>query len=142
MSFSNDMRNAFSGTYRGLNRLLFVLVVVFLLINIIDAFQLMNANGTLVSAAQWLSIPGWFQDFLAHGWSLLTYMFTHESLFHLLGNALWLYFMGRMFTDFMGGSRMIGLFILGGVCGGIFFLLLAQVAPSFRAYHLLGASAG
>ncbi len=142
MSFSNDMRMAFTGTYRGLNRLLFLLVVVFLLINIGDALQLMNKGRQIHSVSLYLSIPGWFQDFLAQGWSLLTYMFTHESLLHLLGNVLWLYSFGRMFTDLLGGSRMLGLFVLGGLCGGIFFLILAQLVPAFRDFHLLGASAG
>jgi membrane associated rhomboid family serine protease len=79
---------------------------------------------------------------LRHPWTMLTYMFLHEGLWHILWNMLYLYWFGSIFRDLVGNHRVFPLYILGGVMGAVFFFVLGNIAYGWG--HLsfaLGASA-
>jgi membrane associated rhomboid family serine protease len=78
-------------------------------------------------------------------WSVVTYMFLHLGFWHLLGNLLWLYFVGSILEDLVGSKPIYWLFLGGGILGALVF----QLVYSFSAYsdlktpmQLLGASGG
>ncbi|MEG2514643.1 MAG: rhomboid family intramembrane serine protease, partial [Bacteroidaceae bacterium] len=84
-------------------------------------------------------------NFLAQPWSLLTYMFMHAGFMHILFNMLWLYWFGSLFLYFFSAKHLRGLYILGGIGGGLFYMLAYNVFPYFQGMiqtsYLLGASA-
>lgn len=55
-----------------------------------------------------------------HIWTPLTYMFMHEGFLQILFNMLWLYWMGRVFEEFLNHKRLLGVYLLGGLAGAIF----------------------
>jgi len=73
-------------------------------------------------------------------YSIITSIFVHDGLFHILGNMLWLYFVGIILEDLIGKKHIYYLFFGGGILG-VFtyygFSLLYQ-----QSYPLVGASAG
>jgi membrane associated rhomboid family serine protease len=83
--------------------------------------------------------------FLHKPWTLLTYMFTHFDFLHILFNMLWLYWFGKIFLQFFSLRQLGGLYILGGIAGGLLFTITYNVFPYFRALAadsaLIGASA-
>lgn len=48
-------------------------------------------------------------------WQLLTYMFLHGSVSHLLFNMLILYMFGSSLEQYWGGRRFLVFFLLGGI---------------------------
>lgn len=94
---------------------------------------------------EWLELPAWLPQFIRQPWSLVTYMFLHAGLFHLLFNMLWLYSFGQLFLMFFSARHFRGLYFLGGFCGGVLYMLAYNVFPYFSSYlygsYLLGASA-
>jgi hypothetical protein len=72
-------------------------------------------------------------------------MFMHAGFFHILFNMLWLYWLGQIFEEYLGNKRTIGLYILGGLSGALFYLLAYNFLPAFAgaAYGstVVGASA-
>jgi len=68
-------------------------------------------------------------------------MFLHVSFGHIFFNLLWLYWMGRLFIEYMGEKRFIYTYIIGGFCGGLLFLLIYGFSFPQPAL-LMGASAG
>lgn len=94
---------------------------------------------------EWLELPAWLPQFIKQPWSLVTYMFLHAGLFHLLFNMLWLYSFGQLFLMFFSARHFRGLYFLGGICGGLLYMLAYNVFPYFEPYlydsYLLGASA-
>ncbi|MEO4715074.1 rhomboid family intramembrane serine protease, partial [Phocaeicola vulgatus] len=78
-------------------------------------------------------------------WSLLTYMFMHAGILHLLFNMLWLYWFGQMFLSLFSAKHFRGLYLLGGICGGLLYMIAYNVFPYFSDSlyysYLLGASA-
>ncbi len=141
MSFTDDLKNVFNRSGNGLSRIILINVIVFIIVNLMDALVRFNGNGSTIT--YWLAMPGNVPLALTHPWTLLTYMFLHEGLMHILFNMLWLYWIGKIFVEYAGSKRLVGVYLLGGLSGGILFLLVSMLAP-FYFYNtfLLGASAG
>ncbi|MBK8350183.1 MAG: rhomboid family intramembrane serine protease [Saprospirales bacterium] len=55
-------------------------------------------------------------------WQLFTYMFLHEKFWHILWNMVALYWFGNIVGDLIGKSKVIPIYILGGLVGGFFIL--------------------
>ena len=92
-----------------------------------------------------LMLPGDLGDFLRKPWTLFTYFFTHDEIFHILYNMLFLYWFGRLIDEYLGNRRLIGLYIMGGLAGGILYLAMYNLVPYFQnqsdTARMLGASA-
>lgn len=102
-------------------------------------------NRSLGSIFEWLELPASFTRLLIQPWSILTYMFMHAGLMHILFNMLWLYWFGALFLNFFSAKHLRGVYILGGICGGMLYMLAYNVFPYFSPMieysFMLGASA-
>lgn len=91
------------------------------------------------------AVPASLHTLLMQPWSLITYMFLHEGLFHLVSNMIMLYFGGILFNEFMGRKRFLPMYILGGISGALLYIaaynLLPVFAGSVEQSVALGASA-
>ncbi len=134
MSFGDDIKNIFTKSDNGLVRLIVINVIVFVLANIFSLFY---------ELSPWLALPSETSFFISRPWTILTYMFFHKQIFHILFNMLWLYWMGQLFVEFIGSKRLVSVYILGGVCGGLLYFLLSGILNTDGTTSLLlGASAG
>lgn len=90
-------------------------------------------------------LPASVGKFITQPWSLFTYMFMHADFMHILFNMLWLYWFGSLFLYFFSAKHFRGLYIFGGICGGLLYMLAYNLFPYFRDSVdfsvLLGASA-
>ena len=68
-------------------------------------------------------------------WTIITYMFLHGSITHILFNMIALYFFGVRVEDRLGGRSFLTLYLLSGIGGGLLSLVLAPFVP------IIGASA-
>jgi len=119
-----------------LTRLIMVNIIVFVLANILE---------NIPATANWvpyISLPSSFTLLARQPWSLFTYMFVHVSFMHILFNMLWLYWIGIIFTDFMGTTRLVYTYILGGLAGGLLYMLVSTIIAPSSVGLLIGASAG
>ena len=91
-----------------------------------------------------LAIPGTFKEFIRKPWTLITHMFYHKGIWHIVGNMLWLWMFGYIFHDLTGNKKIIPLFIYGAVGGAIAFMLAYNFIPVLASYSAtaVGASAG
>jgi membrane associated rhomboid family serine protease len=91
-----------------------------------------------------LAIPGKLEDFIQKPWTLITYMFYHFQIWHIIGNMLWLWMFGYIFHDLTGNRKIIPLFIYGALGGAFAFMLAYNFLPSLKTTdaNMVGASAG
>jgi membrane associated rhomboid family serine protease len=61
---------------------------------------------------------------LVHPWTIVTYMFLHGGFGHIFFNMLALYFFGPPVEQRMGGNRFITLYLLSGIVGALFSIVL------------------
>ncbi|MGB5237095.1 MAG: rhomboid family intramembrane serine protease [Flavobacteriaceae bacterium] len=93
---------------------------------------------------RWFELPKDFFNFMTQPWSLVTYSFFHGGLWHLFWNMVLLYFSGRIFLNLFGPKKLINVYFLGVILGGLTFLLSYNIFPAFLGMQtaLIGASAG
>jgi membrane associated rhomboid family serine protease len=103
------------------------------------AFLFRIQQGTLVS---WFVLPDDLGSLIFQPWSLLTYCFLHFGLWHLLFNMLWLYWFGKIVLNLFNSKRFLTIYLLGGLFGGLFYVLAYNLFPVFTntSGHLIGAS--
>ena len=69
----------------------------------------------------------------------------HAGFLHILFNMLWLYWFGSLFLYFFSGKHLRGVYVLGGICGGLFYMAAYNIFPYFSEVlphaTLVGASA-
>lgn len=125
-------------------QLIYINVGVFIVTSLLTVF-LMLFNRSSEPILRFLELPASITSFLEQPWSLFTYMFMHAGVMHILFNMLWLYWFGSLFLYFFSAKHLRGLYVLGGICGGLLYLLAYNVFPYFRGVinysYLLGASA-
>lgn len=93
---------------------------------------------------RWFELPKDFFNFMTQPWSLVTYSFFHGGLWHLFWNMVLLYFSARIFLNLFGPKKLINVYFLGVILGGLTFLLSYNVFPALMGMQtaLIGASAG
>ena len=125
-------------------RLIYINVAVFILVALTGIVQ-HQYNLPPPGVLQWFELPASPANFLLQPWSVLTYMFLHANLWHLLFNMLWLYWFGGLFLQFFSSKHLRGLYLLAGICGGALYMLAYNVFPYFQHQvdyaFMLGASA-
>lgn len=93
-----------------------------------------------------IAFPSETEILIHKPWTFISYMFIHTDPLHLLSNMLFLYFGSKLFLQNFSDKQLITTYILGGICGAIFFTLLFNIFPDYPAFEtkkpLIGASAG
>lgn len=141
MSIVEDLKNTFRGKNNGLMKIIVVNVIVFIAGNLFIGISKLSGSG----GDELYMLFGLTPDLsylLLHFWTFITYMFFHTDVLHILFNMLWLYWMGQLFVEFIGSRQLISTYILGGISGGVLFIICGILFPTaLSGAILIGASA-
>jgi membrane associated rhomboid family serine protease len=126
-----------------LTRLIYVNLAVFLVIRILYVFfYLFKVEVNLIG---WLALPSDISQLAFRPWTLITYMFLHFDFLHILLNVLWLYWFGKIFLMYFDERKLMGIYLMGGILGGVLYILAYNLFPAFadiaQSGMLMGASA-
>lgn len=145
-----EFKNAFQRYNNGHVQLIIINLAVFVLMGVIMVITKIGGLEALWSGIhEQFSIPARFSEYITRPWTLLTYMFMHDlsGILHILFNMLIMYWFGRLFVEYLGSDKLIAVYLLGGIAGGIAYLLAYNTIPFFveqsQAYRIgmVGASA-
>jgi membrane associated rhomboid family serine protease len=115
-----------------LTRLIYINIAVFVLMTIVAvAGFLMNNPEIAEKALDYFSVPASLNALLLRPWTLITYMFTHKGVWHILFNMLWLYSFGRIFLEYLDGRKLVAVYLLGGISGAFVYILSFNIFPAF-----------
>ncbi len=93
--------------------------------------------------ARWFVLSDNLDTLLFQPWTLITYGFLHFGFFHILINMLWLYWFGQFVLNLFTGKRLLTVYMLGALFGGLLFVLAYNLFPAFdqtQQAYLIGAS--
>lgn len=94
---------------------------------------------------KWFELPASFSRLLFQPWSLLSYMFMHKGLLHLLFNMIWLYWLGQILQQFLGNGKTYLAYFFGGLSGALFYMIVYNISPflssSVSLAFVIGSSA-
>lgn len=65
-------------------------------------------------------------SFLAQPWTIVTNLFVHGSIWHLIFNMLTFYFFGSFLSRLVGTRAFLIICFCGGILGNVFFMLLGS----------------
>lgn len=120
-----------------LTRLVIINIFVFVVTALLNAFAPTFYNANILP---YIAIPGDLHLLLYRPWTIITHMFLHAGLWHLLINMVILYWFGNIAGDLLGDRKILPVYVMGGLIGAIFYLLAYQLSPFIGSYAL-GASA-
>ncbi|HLN55860.1 MAG TPA: rhomboid family intramembrane serine protease, partial [Bacteroidales bacterium] len=115
-----------------LTKLIYINIAVFLLLAIAAILGFLLKNQVIVSGTMSvLSVPADLNKLILKPWTLLTYMFTHKDIWHILFNMLWLYWFGRIFLEYLDQRKLVAVYLLGGISGAIMYVASFNIFPAF-----------
>lgn len=113
-----------------LTRIILVNTAIFVFVKLVFVFTTYgNVNEIYTNILDFLALHTGAPKVYTHFWGWITHMFFHEGTWHLIWNMLMLYWFGRIVGDFLGDERMLPLYILGGLFGGLFCVLFELMMP-------------
>lgn len=132
MSIWDDIGKTFKNG-SSLTRLIYLNIAVFFLISIGSIIGYLLNNQTLsLNILNWFSVPSSIKAFLLRPWTLITYMFTHKDILHILFNMLWLYWFGTIFLEYLDQKKLVAVYLLGGISGAVVYIISFNVFPVFN----------
>ena len=127
-----------------LNKIIYLNIIFFVIIKVCSSiFFLFEINTN--EFFNKLYLPAEINLIKLQPWSIFSFMFIHLNFVHLIFNMLWLYFIGNIFLQWLNEKQLIYIYILGGISGGLFFVLSYNYLPllqkNIENTLALGASA-
>jgi membrane associated rhomboid family serine protease len=127
-----------------------IVFVMLAFIKVIYYFSGSQAGSALFEKEifDWVTLPADVNTFLTRPWTLITHMFVHDttSVWHILGNMIWLWAFGYILQDLTGNRKIIPIFFYGAVAGALAYMLAYNTIPPLKEnLHIakaFGASAG
>lgn len=147
-NFLHEFKDAWQKPNNALPQIIIINVIVFLVLAVLNVFGKIFGFAVISDFVyDQFSIPPLFGDFILRPWTLITYAFAHSlhSIFHILFNMLVLYWFGKLIVEYLGNQKLINLYVLGALAGGILYLLAYNFVPFYAEnsnFHgMVGASA-
>ncbi len=142
-----DFKNAWSKPNNAVVQIILINVIVFVIVRVSKVFfDISSTTDVFYFLFRKLQLPADVGSMLLQPWSLVTYFFTHYDFFHILFNMLFLYWFGRIIQEFLNSKRVISLYVLGGLFGGLLYIFIYNLIPFYSERVaesiMLGASAG
>jgi membrane associated rhomboid family serine protease len=142
MGIFDDIRSTFRKG-NNLTKLIYINVAVFILITTVAVMGfLLNNNIISEKSLDLLSVPASLKVLLVRPWTLITYMFTHKDVWHILFNMLWLYWFGRIFLEYLDERKLVSVYLLGGICGALVYIASFNIFPAFTSVVADSAAIG
>ena len=129
--------------------LMVITIFVFVLQQVMNTFFPVTGGRENSFLTDWFALSGHnFRDLKV--WTIFSYGLLHSNagFYHIFGNMLGLFFIGRMVEPLTGRERFLGLYVAGSLLGGAVYLLLhfndpalGQINGELIFQSMVGASA-
>jgi membrane associated rhomboid family serine protease len=115
-----------------LNRLIYLNIAVFLILTLFAVISFLLKNPEISEKTlNLISVPSSLGIFLTRPWTLITYMFVHKDVWHILFNMLWFYWFGTIFLEYLDQRKLVAVYLLGGISGALVYILSFNIFPAF-----------
>lgn len=140
LTLGND-GNALVGLFT-LNVIFFLLLIT---IQVVYFFFQANEAAFATQIVQYFEMPAQLTKLSERPWTILTYMFSHTGVMHILSNMLWLWAFGFILQELTGNRKLIPIYIYGGLAGALAFIMANYLIPPLHPFigsaSLMGANA-
>ena len=109
--------------------------ILFLSLGVIEVIYYMIGSTNVAYQYQILrffTLPAKLNTLAVMPWTILSYMFVHSGIIHILVTMLWLWVFGSIFQTISDNNKIIPLYIYGGLAGALVFISVNYIMPNLR----------
>ena len=139
----NVTKNFFPNKEMPIHKYIILINVLVFLIPLIMNTILYLLNIKTLSFFNFFDLHPQINYLLKNIWTIITYAFIHNDIYHIFWNMFILYFASEYFLNFFDEKKYIKTFFYGILFGGLFFVLSYNLFPVFETdiTTLIGSSA-
>ena len=139
----NVTKNFFPNKEMPIHKYIILINVLVFLIPLIMNTILYLLNIKTLSFFNFFDLHPQINYLLKNIWTIITYAFIHNDIYHIFWNMFILYFASEYFLNFFDEKKYIKTFFYGILFGGLFFVLSYNLFPVFKNDFttLIGSSA-
>lgn len=147
MSFLSELKQNIRQSGKVTYQFIVANVGLFLFFNILFIFERLIFQSGIIARFyhEYLTLPASLELLAFRPWTIITYMFLHAGLWHILVNMLFLFWFGLLLEEYLGRKKIISLYFLGGIAGGLLYIISYNIFPYLQVQvgqaFLIGASA-
>lgn len=144
MNTYQELKMKIFATSSKVNLLIAINVAVFLIFGVLNVLDFLFTKQSHINdfVREYLAVPTYLPKLLYRFWTPFTYMFLHAGFFHILFNMLWLFWMGRIFENFLSSKKLVFVYLAGGLAGACFYILSFNIFPAYADAVLVSAAVG
>ncbi len=109
-----------------------LLFVIFKFIFVVYQMADLDTNAFYRNIFNWFILPADINKLGSRPWAIITFMFTHDTLFAVLPGMLWLWLFGYVLQDLTGNKKLIPIYIYGGLAGAFFYVITYNIVPRLQ----------
>jgi membrane associated rhomboid family serine protease len=100
---------------------------VLIAVNVLVFVATSISSGSILGVSQQIAVQaGVSSATISHQpWTIVSALFIHDGIYHILFNMLTLYFFGMYVLALVGETRFFLVYFIGGIVGNALFMLLA-----------------
>ena len=139
----NITKNFFPNKEMPIHKYIILINVLVFLIPLIINTILYLLNIKTLSFFNFFDLHPQINYLLKNIWTIITYAFIHNDIYHIFWNMFILYFASEYFLNFFDEKKYIKTYFYGILFGGLFFVLSYNLFPVFEtdSTTLIGSSA-
>ena len=139
----NVTKNFFPNKEMPIHKYIILINVLVFLIPLIMNTILYLLNIKTLSFFNFFDLHPQINYLLKNIWTIMTYAFIHNDIYHIFWNMFILYFASEYFLNFFDEKKYIKTYFYGIFFGGLFFVLSYNLFPVFKNDFttLIGSSA-
>jgi len=111
-------------------KLIYINVAVFLCYHLLTSILFLSGSNFDISSL--LALPSGISQLIIKPWTIISYMFFHQEIIHIIFNMLVLFWFGQIALIFISKKQFVGLYILGGIFGGLLYILAYNTIPALN----------
>jgi membrane associated rhomboid family serine protease len=125
-----------------INIIFFLLLLV---IQVVYFFFQSDTSSFYGQVVTYFEMPAQLITLSERPWTMLTFMFTHTNVINILSNMIWLWAFGYILQALTGNTKLIPIYIYGGIVGALVFILanysIPPLKPVIQSSWLTGSNA-
>ena len=132
MGILDDIKRSFNKG-NSLTQLIYINIGAFIVISFAAIIGFLLTNPLIdETVLKFLAVPASLQELVIKPWTIITYMFLHKDVWHILFNMLWLYWFGKIFLQMLDQRKLVAVYLIGGICGAILYIVSFNIFPAFK----------
>jgi len=104
-------------------------IVVFILVSICNVYFFLSQNNTDILL--YLGVSSNTDILFKRPWTIITYMFVHIDILHIILNLMVFYFCGKILTNYLSQKQLLAIYLTGGIIGAITYIIAFNIFPVF-----------